>query len=352
MKAIGRLFLFMVLGSSWCCGIDVEPTSQDYGVIDSDHSGGIRLQARPDFVWIYITASGERVVGGGGGLSSVHPQPDGIGGPVELPQPFPFYGEEITRIVPCSYGYLSTDLGEDGSDATPLCPPAGPADGGGARIYGFHAPLRVLDGVYFEYFELSPHPYKACGVSIFSWEDVRSEVTGDRLSFQILLFDTGDILMQYAAGNSGMVPDATIGIQDSGAKEGLAFHCGGALNPLPAGSAVLFRAPEVVISSGDDLATAIAAVRPGGKVRFTNDADPGTDDLIEVPATILINKPVCIDANFGTSNTEDYQRRLIDGRGEVRAFDVAPSGACCWSAEGSREDSTPITVARSTCADR
>ncbi|MEZ5303719.1 MAG: right-handed parallel beta-helix repeat-containing protein, partial [Verrucomicrobiales bacterium] len=326
---------------------DIEPTAQDYGLIDSAHVGGLS-QAKPVFQWIDIASTGARVVGPGADLSSNHSQPDGVGEPITLPQPFPFYGSMITEIVPSSNGYLSTDPDEAGTDGVPQCPPAAPAIGKGDRINVLHSPQLGIGGVFYQYFELSPHPHRRCGVSVFSWIDFKFGDGG--ASYQALLFDTGDILMQYAAGNSGTAADATIGLQEGKGNEGIAYRCGGSL-AAPAGVAVLFRSPMVVVENGSpilygkSLAEGIAEVRNGGRIRFSHDSwgqvgfedtdpnrppndpddDPDETDLIILPATITLNKSVVIDGASGFSNAKTFTRKEIDCNGRL-GFDIGGNG--------------------------
>ncbi len=162
--------------------------------------------------------------------------------PVTLAVPFTFYGETVTSMVPTTNGYITTNLSETGfEDLTPDWPlpalPSSPTTG--KRIYVLHQDLQ--GDVYYQYNANAQHPTDGTiGASIFQWE--ASYVDGQSFfSMQALLFDNGDILMQYLNGDPGSPfgDIGTTGILNNGAFDvGLGIN-GGQNQPNTAGYAVL-----------------------------------------------------------------------------------------------------------------
>lgn len=221
------------------------PDNYGYTFTDSDEPGG------PRFQWIDITASGSLVLGSGDDAASA---------PVELGFPVVLYGTIYTELVATSNGYLSTDLAEKGADATPDCPlPAVPSEGGGTRIYALHDDL-TLDassaGVYYQYFKTSPHPHSKMGVSVFTWDNLRFDGgSALPLNFQVLLFDDGDILLQYDTSGATWGTTSTVGLLEAGAADGLLYSCKAA-GAITDDLAVAFSPPTIsVTSDGDALDT-------------------------------------------------------------------------------------------------
>lgn len=155
----------------------------------------------------------------------------GIGEAVELGFPFTFYEGTMKEVVPAVDGYLSFDPNEEGADNTGDCPlPSAPSHGGGR---GFTSTTRIgryrrVEAFITSISKRSPHPHSRCGVSGFSWVGMEpSGKTGEPTQdFQVLLFDTGDILVQIPDDDSEKFgDDETIGIQDEDARSSLAYGC-------------------------------------------------------------------------------------------------------------------------------
>lgn len=206
----------------------------DFGYIGQDSNGPGAIT----FNWQDITPGADLVAMGDdvSSLSSV------IFAPVTLEVPFNFYGDVITSFVPTTNGYLTTDIdGDFGTeDLSPDWPlpvkPSAPTDG--KRIYALHDDLEGK--VYYDYRADAVHPtLGAIGASIFQWEG--NYVDGDDVEFQVLLFNNGDILMQFLGGDPGSPngQTATSGILNNGTYEvGLGIN-GGDNAPFPDDYAVL-----------------------------------------------------------------------------------------------------------------
>lgn len=298
------------------------PDTFGYSFTDSTEPGG------PAYSWVNIFNSGASVVIASDNVSSVSPPPNGIGGPVTLGAPFPFYGTNYAQLVPSSNGYLTTDLNDlgpdwsnDGSLPTVLSSPAGSL---GARIYPLHDDLHLdgpdknVDGtVLYQYFATSPHPHSNGGVSVFTWNFVRFDGSSGNADltthfwFQTLLFNNGDIIYQYDTTPPGGGSSSTTGIQSLGSNtvvpdHGLLYaaNTGGSIS---GGLAVLITNVGVVTTSSDELNTpshagagislreAIRDAAPGNTITF----DPSLNgQTITLGGTQLaISKNLTIDAS-------------------------------------------------------
>lgn len=216
----------------------------------------------PDFQWIEIKSTGREVVTTGDNVSSNNAAPVGIGGPVQLAVPWIYRGEVFDKVVPTSNGYLSFAPGETGADATPDCPlPAVPSQTSDfredARIYVYHADLEHglgskddNPGVFYQYFSRSPHAHHPGGVHVFTWHQMKRKSNAALISFQVLLFDNGDILMQYLNG-SPVAGGYTIGHQNHKGTIASRYACGGS-REIASGRAVLFEPPTVFVTSALD----------------------------------------------------------------------------------------------------
>lgn len=286
-----------------------------------------------DFDWVDISTTGTEVVFDGDDNSSTDPV-NGVGAAVTLGFPFTFYGVTYTQLVPCANGYISTDPAEKGADASNDCPiPTAPDKGGGARLYVAHDDLVLAlptAGVFYQYFEVSPHTAYGCGVSVFSWQDAEfADGTGQPFSFQVLIFNSGDIYFQYKTDGFSYGTSSTAGMQDPTGAVGLQYACN-TLGAIRDDHAVRFRAPTVEVDttldefdtpSGIDvsLREAIRDVPPGGRVTFKGVS--GGWRLTQ-PASLTIDKPLSLIGRY---------RRLSNGLeeglepvGMVFVIDEAP----------------------------
>lgn len=275
------------------------PDGWGYTFKDSNEPDG------PVYQWIEITSSGTPVITAGDETSSLDPT-NGIGAPVALGFPFTAFGVTYTQLVPAANGYISGDPTALGLDNTADCPiPEVPdLDPAGLRLYPFHTDLLIDGPVYYQYFPVSPHPNSCHGVSVFTWELVKSD-TQDGIKFQVLLFDNGEILFQYFADVT--IQSTTIGIQDTTKNYGLTYACDIATGPLVfAGTAVLFEPPTIVVNTFEDqldspagpevsLREAVRDIPAGGKIVL--DPDDAEMEVLDAFGAIVVDKPLAIDGS-------------------------------------------------------
>jgi len=165
---------------------------------------------------------------------------------------------------------------DTGMDNTSDCVlPTAPSEGGGHRIYVYHANLRMATnavgnpaGVYYQYFDQSPHPYHNGGVHVVTWRRaLRESGGGPELSFQALIFDNGDILTQYIQ-TPPTTTHYTIGIQNDTATEGHVFSSRGTITIFPNPPAPC----SLNTNLGSNLGGAVRAAAPPAHLRHV---DPG-----------------------------------------------------------------------------
>lgn len=84
------------------------------------------------------------------------------------------------------------------------------------------------------------------GVSVFQWNAEHFPSGGGSFAFEALLFDNGDILFQYATGNTELGSGSTTGVQDISASIGLAYACNEPLSILEQFAVLITRTPPPV----------------------------------------------------------------------------------------------------------
>ncbi|BAS27042.1 PKD domain-containing protein [Limnochorda pilosa] len=172
------------------------PDAFGYTWIDSDEPGG------PAFQWNDIREAGQ--------LLDLH-RDDGYVD-VELPFPFPFYGEEKTSVRISSNGYLT--FGADGTDFTndAIPDPADPND----LLAVFWDDLTLSSsGAVYTWGSAEE------GVFVIQYQEVPRLGTGQRYTFQAILDAGGGITYQYLSMEPGRLDEATIGIEDGAGETGL-----------------------------------------------------------------------------------------------------------------------------------
>lgn len=194
------------------------PDAGGYTWINSNDVAG------PAFGWVEIN-----VVGTDLGISG-----DDTGEGVALPFNFPFYGVDKTYARASSNGYLT--FGTDSTDYSndPVPNATDPND----SIFPFWDDLTTssLGAVYF-------YDDAANNRAIFQWDGVPKLGSSDLNTFQILLYDNGDIVVQYL-DMPGLVNSATVGIENSDGSIGLQVNYNDVGGSISNNLAVLMQAGE------------------------------------------------------------------------------------------------------------
>lgn len=139
-------------------------------------------------------------------------------GPVALTSPAPYFGGVAGSLNVASNGYVTDDLGDTGPDLSNDCPlpaiPSTPAGTMGNRLYPLHDDL--ITTVYYMYFPATPYTSPSgvvgAGANIFQWEGTHFG-GGDPVSFQVVLFDNGEILYLIRSTGLEFGSGSTSGLQ-------------------------------------------------------------------------------------------------------------------------------------------
>ena len=162
--------------------------------IDSDEPSG------PDFQWIDISQTGiEFALNGNNSISEQIP----------LGFTFPFYGQDFSYIRACTNGWLSLSTFSVSYNNVALPNVLAPR----SLIAPLWDDLNFTTGSKFYY-------QQEVNKTIFMYQDVY-RVTGEGpLTFEVILYENGNIMLQYLQLDN-LVPDYTVGIQNQDASDGL-----------------------------------------------------------------------------------------------------------------------------------
>src|SRR5262249_19347270 len=136
---------------------------------------------------------------------------EAVSAPVPLGFSFPFYGRRFTQVRLCTNGYLP--FGNTGPVFANTRRPPGSAPPN--RVAAFWDDLIVGAGVGRAYARFDGTRCVLSWVGVQRYNDLSS-----RMTFQCILYPSGEIRFQYLR-MTGIVADATIGIQDSSRTAGL-----------------------------------------------------------------------------------------------------------------------------------
>lgn len=189
-----------------------------YRVIDSKTVGG------PPFQWIDITGTGMFQNTGGG-----------VVGPISIGFPFSYYGVPHSNLFMAQDGYLSiVDASPTNSNSLNEC--SLPSLNGPDNLVA-----AVWDGLtetaagfpnataYTQSFAAGQCPYGgypgACFVALWRNYYQNTTVSGDDLTFEVILFDNGEILVQILDAGNEFGSSSTTGIQNENNLDGLSYRC-------------------------------------------------------------------------------------------------------------------------------
>ncbi len=173
---------------------DGEPAGCGYIWMDSNHDGG------PAFDWFEISDVGTGV--------KLY---DESFVDVDLPFPFPFYGEMKTEVRICSNGYLTFGMTRSEWTNTPIPDSSDPND----LIAIFWDDLNPGSGGNVYYY----HDQEA-GSFIVEYQAVPGRTDSGDYTFQAILYPDGTIIFQYLEMTAD-VTGATVGIENATGTDGL-----------------------------------------------------------------------------------------------------------------------------------
>lgn len=142
---------------------------------------------------------------------------------------------------------------------------------------------------------------------VISFEDIVPCCgAGDGDSWQVILYDDGNILIQYEElSNVGTGGGATVGIQDS-PTVGLEYLCNTTGNPLSSGLAILFIHPSALVSIDEN-----EIIEPGTMSVYPNPAQDiafvqyqGTHEVISIEVIDLTGRMVGEEAVNATGDNQ------------------------------------------------
>ncbi len=252
------------------------PDAFGYDFIDSNEPDG------PAYSWVDISASGTSVL-----LSD-----DNFAGPFSVGFNFPFYGADQTQFYIGSNGFISFGTGSSSlSNQCPL-PNAGAPSNLIALMWDDLDPGDTSAPAYYQSFGAGSCPYGSYAgpCLVVSFVDYCHFPGGASCvsagTFQAILFDSGNILLQFQDVGAEMGLGSTTGIENADGSVGLLYACNTVVS-LSGDLAVLFRldaetaTADLGISKSADGQLAL----PGGSLTYTIDVtnlgpDPATDVVV------------------------------------------------------------------------
>ena len=208
------------------------PDGFGYVFIDSNEPGG------PTFQWVEINATGTQVLLGD----------DQITGALPIGFSFPFYGVLETSFHVSSNGFISFS-DSAGSDLANDCPL--PSSSGNPGMIAVHwddlDPGDTSDPIWYQTFAAGSCPWGGYGGAclVVEFEGFCHFPGGAACTsagtFEAILFDSGDIVLQFLDPGAELGSGATTGIENHAQDIGLTYGCDGTY--LAANLAVLFTQP-------------------------------------------------------------------------------------------------------------
>ncbi len=194
------------------------PDASTYRWIDSDTTGG------PTYNWIDISATGTALGTG-----------DDARYWFKLPFNFKFYGTNYDTVWVCTNGWLSFGINPGSSAWTNATVPTATVPN--RAIFVFWDDMDVVSGdnsnMYYQTFGSAPSRY-----CVITWKDVErrnSPYSFNQMTFQAILYEDGQIVLQYkdcSVGDStyNWGKSATVGIENSAGTVGLQYLYNGSPN--------------------------------------------------------------------------------------------------------------------------
>ncbi len=215
------------------------PDDFGYTYIDSNEAGG------PTYSFVDLPMAGSSTVNFGD---------DSLHGPYSLNFDFTYYGTDYNQIWISSDGWLS--LGSNSPPDSDLSNDCSLPSTNGANniVAGIWDDLEHNTGLpfgfptgkgYFESFSAGSCPYNgyAGACSVTEWDGMfHASGLADPMTFEILLFDNNEILIQIADDGSEHGQSSTTGIENATGQVGLTYACNSS-NSLGNNLAIKFAPP-------------------------------------------------------------------------------------------------------------
>lgn len=262
------------------------PDGFGYVYIDSNEPGG------PTFQWVELNATGTSVLLGDDVLSSSFP----------IGFSFPFYGVGQSTFQVSSNGFItfggvSSDLGND-------CPM--PATAGNTGVIGLNwddlDPGDTSDPVWYQSFAAGACPWGgyAGACLVVEFEGFCHYPGGGACAsagtFEAILFDNGEIVLQFLDPGAELGSGATTGISNQSGTIGLTYGCDGTY--LAANLAVLFTLPpsaDLELAMSAPLGIGFPGAFPVDLTVTNNgpEAQTGVAVAMAVPAALDVVSSTC-----------------------------------------------------------
>lgn len=191
-------------------------------VYTSDHFG-YQLNDSVALNWLDARSTGTKI-------TFTDPD-DSYTGLIPIGFPFKFYEKTYTHLSVSTNGLVAFESGSDAFSNQILPQDTLPNN----LIAAFWDDLDLGAGaVYYRLFNTSPRAF------VIEWHEVVRYGGSDKLTFEAILFENGDILLQYLH-LSGELDSATVGIEDSDGIDGLMYLYNA--SGLSSGKAIRFNRP-------------------------------------------------------------------------------------------------------------
>ena len=313
------------------------PDAFGYTFRDSAEANG------PVYDWIDISSTGTSL---GIGSDSRH-------GPLSLGFNFSYYGTSASSVWMGSDGWITVGAGDPGSnDNSNDCPL--PHQNGNENIIGgvwdnLDALITTPNGqAYHQSFPAGSCPFGSYPGACFvgQWQNTHfaqlPDPPFDTTTFEIVLFDNNDIVVQIQEAGTRAGLGSTTGIENAVATDGLVYSCNTA-SSLSDNSAVQFYYPVFAPRFDTSYKTAPAVGHPIDPITYTivisnvgNVASVGTvmTDTIPAGTTYIPGSVSCVGGGT-TICTFDSGQNEIRWEGGIAAanqtivtYRVMPGGSC------------------------
>ncbi len=232
---------------------------------------------------------------------------------------FPFYGEFLPTVQMSTNGFLTFILDSAADSLSNTCPFPEPNDPNKliAVLWDdlvLRNPPSLIAGGYQRSFLTCPNTQGGTGACvIFQWDNVdHFGGSVDSFDFQAILYDSGNILMNYGPGNPEHGSGSTTGLKNTDGSIGFSHVCN--LNAsIPDNFSILFRHPQPQLNLVKTVAVCVPDTVPGALdptcaeqcgTASNITVEPGTAVRycynITNSGTFAVNRHTLVDDHLGT----------------------------------------------------